>query len=119
MFLLPTTLTEILKEISNTKIKYITDCNDINMYIIKNISTEICPIITHLFNRSLSDEYFPNILKNSKIIPLYKSGDRKKPENYRLISLYLLPQLSKILERLIKNRILNFIYDIYNLYIYK
>ena len=107
LFLLPTTLTEIQKEISNTKIKYSTDFNDINMYIIKNISTEICPIITHLFNRSLSDGYFPNILKKSKVIPLYKSGDRKKPENYRPIS--LLPQLSKILERLIKNRILNFI----------
>ena len=46
------------------------------MYIIKNISTEICPIISHLFNRSLSDGYFPNILKKSKVIPLYKSGDR-------------------------------------------
>ena len=45
LFLLPTTLTEIQKEISNTKIKYSTDLNDINMYIIKNISTEICPII--------------------------------------------------------------------------
>ena len=67
----------------------------------------MCPIITHLFNRSLSDGYFPNILKKFKIIPLYKSVDRKKPENYRPIS--LLPQLSKILERLIKNQILNFI----------
>ena len=77
------------------------------MFTIKNICTEICTIITHLFNRSLLDGYFPNILKKSKIIPLYKSGDRKKPENYRPIS--LLPQLSNILERLIKNRILNFI----------
>ena len=49
LFLLSTTLTEIQKEISNTKIKYSTDFNDINMFIIKNISTEICPIITHLF----------------------------------------------------------------------
>ena len=57
------------------------------MFIIKNISTEICPIITYLFNRSLSDGYFPNILKKSKIIPLYKSGDRKKPANYKPISL--------------------------------
>ena len=56
LFLLPTNLTEIQKEIS--KIKYSTDFNDINMYIIKNISTEICPIITHLFNRSISDGYF-------------------------------------------------------------
>ena len=43
------------------------------MFIIKNISKEICPIITHLFNPSLSDGYFSNILKKSKIIPLFKS----------------------------------------------
>ena len=101
LFLLPTTLIEIQKEISYTKIKYSTDFNDIHMFIIKNISTEICPIITYLFNRSLSEGYFRNTLKKCKIIPLYKSGDRKKPENYRPIS--LLQQLSKILERLIKN----------------
>ena len=80
LFLLPTTLTEIQQEISYTKIKYSTDFNDINMFIIKNISKEICPIITHLFNRSLSDGYFPNILKKYKIIPLFKSGDRKTRE---------------------------------------
>ena len=61
VFLLPTTLNETQKEISNTKIKYSTDFNDINIFIIKNISKEMCPIITHLFNRSLSDGYFPNI----------------------------------------------------------
>ena len=55
------------------------------MFIIKNISKEICPIITQLFNRSLSDGYFLNILTKSKIIPLYKSGDRK---NQRTIDLY-------------------------------
>ena len=77
------------------------------MFIIKNISKIICLIITNLFNRSLQDGYFPNILQKSKIIPLFKSGDRKKPDNNIPIS--LLPQLSKILERLIKNRILNFI----------
>ena len=59
------------------------------MYIIKNISTKICPIINHLFNRSLSDGYFPNIINKSIIIPLYKSGDRKKPENYRPIGRYI------------------------------
>ena len=92
LFLLPTTLTEIQKEISNKKIKYSTDFNDINMYIIQNISTEIVPIITHLINRSLSDGYFPTILNKSKIIPLYKSRDRKKPENkdlYRYSHNYL------------------------------
>ena len=78
LFLLPTTLTEIQKEISNIKIKYSTDFNDINMFIIKNISKEMFPIITNLFNRSLLDGYFPNILKKSKILPLFKSGDRKK-----------------------------------------
>ena len=55
------------------------------MFIIKNIRKDIFPIITHLFNPSLSDGYFPNLLKKSKIISLFKSGVRK---NKRIIDLY-------------------------------
>ena len=35
LFLLPTSIYEIKKEIFNSKLKYSTDYNDINMYLIK------------------------------------------------------------------------------------
>ena len=74
------------------------------MSVIKEIRVEITPILFHLFNRSLSEGIFPIALKKAKVIPLFKNEDRSKPENYRPIS--LLPQFSKLLEKLIKVRIL-------------
>jgi Reverse transcriptase (RNA-dependent DNA polymerase) len=49
----------------------------------------------------------PDDLKIAKIIPIYKCDDKKIISNYRPIS--VLPVFSKILERLIYNRLLNFI----------
>ena len=46
-------------------------------------------------------------MKKAKITPIYKAGEEKSFTNYRPVS--LLPQLSKILEKLINNRIINFI----------
>lgn len=107
LFLNPTSTDEIYREIKSSKGKYSTDFNDFNMYIIKQINNEISPLLTIIFNKSLSSGIFPNILKRSKVIPLYKSGDKSKTSNYRPIS--LLPQLSKILEKIIKSRLLTFI----------
>ena len=77
------------------------------MFLIKKISIEISPILIYLFNRVFSEGVFPNILKIAKAVPLFKKSDKTKPENYMPIS--LLPQFSKILEQLIKNRLLTFL----------
>ena len=61
------------------------------MSVIISIRVEITPILVHLFNISLYVGIFP-----IKVIPLFKYGDRSKPENYRPIS--SLPQFSKVLE---------------------
>ena len=76
------------------------------MSVIKEIRVEITPILFHLFiyyNRSISEGIFPIALKKAKVIPLFKDGDRSKSENYRPIS--LLPQISILLEKVIKVRI--------------
>ena len=41
LFLLPTSIYEIQKEIFNSKFKYSTDYNDINIYLIKHINITI------------------------------------------------------------------------------
>ena len=60
-----------------------------------------------IFNKSISDGMVPDDLKIAKIIPVYKSDDKKIVSNYRPIS--VLPAFSKILEKLVYNRLLDFI----------
>ena len=50
---------------------------------------------------------FPNCLKIDKVIVIHKSGKNDNMGNYRPIS--LLPQISKMLEKIIKERLLNYI----------
>ena len=51
--------------------------------------------------------FFPHILKIAEVNSIYKSGDKSFTENYRPIS--LLPTFSKIIEKMIKVRILSLI----------
>ena len=107
LFFTQMSIYEILNEVRNSKSKSSTDVTDFSIFIIKEIILEISPLLKHVFNRSLAEGIFPNVLKKAKVIPIFKSGDKSLAENYRPIS--LLPQISKIFDKLIKSRISNFL----------
>ena len=69
------------------------------MNFIKLIGNYISIPLTYLFNKCIIIGYFPNCLKISKVIVIHKSGKKDNMGNYRPIS--LLPQMSKILEKII------------------
>ena len=83
------------------------DCNDIDMTIIKTIIDEIVTLFTYICNRSFLSGTFPNKMKLAKVIPLYKNGNHNVFTNYRPVS--LLPQFSKILEKLFSGKLDAFI----------
>ena len=56
---------------------------------------------------SLESGIFPDKLKIAKVIPVHKKGDARDVSNYRPIS--LLPVFSKLLEKLMYNRLPEFI----------
>ena len=62
----------------------------------------LSPILSQLFFHVFELGYFPQIFKTSKVIPVFKSGNKRLVNNYRPIS--LLPCLFKVLEKLIKTR---------------
>ena len=80
-----------------------------------NISTEILlltyekclPYLNYFFNLCLQNATFPDKLKVGLIVPIHKSGDKSKFNNYRPIS--LLPVFSKVLEKLIHSRLLHYL----------
>ena len=53
-------------------------------------------------NKSLETGIVPTVLKQAKIVPLYKSGSKEEATNYRPIS--LLPVFSKLLEKTVYNQ---------------
>ena len=77
------------------------------IYIYRRLSGEISQHISELFNSSVVNGYFPNCLKVARVIPIFKSGCRSQVENYRPIS--TLPILSKIFEKLMYVRLIQFL----------
>ena len=91
--------------------------DNITSKIIKASCNHIVRPLTHIFNLSLTTGVFPTELKIARVIPLFKSGDPHIFSNYRPVS--VLPILSKILERLMYNRILNYLNNNNLLYEYQ
>ena len=61
--------------------------------------------LLRVFNLSIVKGIFPDDLKIARVTPVFKGGDEKDLENYRPIS--VLPCFSKILERIMYNRLYN------------
>ena len=77
------------------------------IFIYKKIAPLISPVICDIFNSSVNEGMFPSNLKLSRTRPLFKSKNTKVKDNYRPIS--LLPFLSKINEKLMKTRAIEFL----------
>ena len=77
--------------------------DDIDTNIIKSCYKEMfCPLF-YICKRSIKVGSFPDQMKIAKITPLFKSGEYDIVSNYRPIS--VLPVFSKLLERIMYNRV--------------
>jgi len=59
--------------------------------------------LAKLFNASFKLGQVPNLLKIAKVCPIYKDGSKSDFSNYKPIS--VLPSFSKIMEKLVYNRL--------------
>ena len=83
--------------------------DNIPISIIKKTLDLISNPLLSIINLSLSTGVFPDRLKISKIIPVFKSDNASLVQNYRPIS--ILPAFSKIFERAVYNRLFQFLVD--------
>ncbi len=81
--------------------------DEISVELLQRVIDIICFPLAHVFNLSLNIGVFPDKLKIAKIVPIHKSGSVHDLINYRPIS--ILPSLSKILERLVYNRMIAYL----------
>ena len=82
-----------------------TDSSGINIKMLKFVKYQIAKPLSHLFSLSISTGVFPAKLKLSKTIPIFKAGDHACCDNYRHIS--LLSSVSKVLEKIVANTLVN------------
>ena len=83
--------------------------DNISSYLLRLGAVILAPILSVYFELALELGMFPQIFKTVKVIPIHKFC-AKLVQNYRPIS--LLPYLSKILEKVIKNMLITFFQNI-------
>ena len=76
------------------------------MVVLKNYAPELSYILAELFNKCLKESCFPDCLKVSLVVPVFKIlGERSKANNYHPVS--LLSVVSKVFEKLVNSRIVD------------
>jgi hypothetical protein len=81
--------------------------DNLNGNIIIDSLESMKDILYLVFKASLKQGIFPEKLKIGKVTPIFKSGDQTNVSNYRPIS--VLPVFSKILERIMYNRVYDYL----------
>ena len=102
----PATEEEVVNIISSFQNKS-CHINSIPIFIFKKLSPYLAPVLCEIFNDAITQGIFPSTLKIARIVPIHKGKSNKIANNFRPIS--LLPLVSKIIEKLMKTRAMEFI----------
>ena len=81
-----------------------TGPDDIPAKFLKEVSIEISPLISFIFQASLDQGQISSDWKQARVAPFFKKGDRGQPANYRPISLTSI--LCKTLEHILHSTII-------------
>ena len=106
-FCRPTTPEEIVSLLRNIKSNTSSGFDKVEPHIMREISPQMTPLLSHIFNNSFSTGVVPRQLNIAKVIPIHKNNDPNNFCKYRPIS--ILPCFSTIMERLMYNRLERFL----------
>ena len=98
---------EVLDLLSRYKLKTAAGPDGVSSRILRETARSVSSSLTELFNLSLKKAKVPDQWKISNMTPIFKSGGPSSALNYHPIS--LLPLISKILERIIHSRLMNYL----------
>ena len=103
----PTTASEIESEIAILNDKKAVGPNSIPIKVLKLLKGILSKPLEIIFNVSFSTGIVPDSIKIARVIPVFKKGNHNSLSNYRPIS--LLSIFNKLLEKLMYNRLINFL----------
>lgn len=95
---------EIIKTFKLLKLKNTEDLWGMSVKLSRTFIHILAPHLAFIFNKSVNQGIFPDLMKNSKLIPLFKSGCKQDASNYRPIS--VLPVLGKIFEKILLKQLI-------------
>lgn len=107
-FFTPTDEIEVHKIIVSLKSGSAPGWDGITNSVLKHTYRALLSPITFICNLSLQSGIVPACMKRANVCPIYKDGDVLISANYRPIS--LLSSISKILEKIVNKRLLNYIH---------
>lgn len=94
----------IMTTFKSLNLKKTEDLWGMSVKVVMSVIHILAPHLACIFNKCIEEGVFPDLMKCSKLIPLFKSGDREDPTNFRPIS--VLPTLSKVFEKIVLNQLL-------------
>jgi hypothetical protein len=103
----PVDETLVLNYIQSIKPKHSTDNDDISMNLIHKVAIHIIKPLVHIINLSFREGIFPDRMKISKVIAIFKGGIASLLDNFRGVS--LINCFSKIIERIVYARLMIFL----------
>ena len=105
-FLRPAIEKEVISVINEMKTIKSTGPNSIPTKMLKISNKTICKLLTYLINLSFSNGIFPDLLKSSNIIPIFKREENQGCNHYQPIR--LISNLHKLMEKVVLPRIYSF-----------
>ena len=103
----PVVASDLLLELANLKTSKSLGPDNISPFILKVAGPFLQQPLLHIFNQAIIEGVFPEKLKHSRVIPIFKKGDKSLCSNYRPIALSSC--ISKLFERLIVKNLTSFI----------
>ena len=92
--------------INSLNINRVSGYDNISFFFLRVGGETLASILSLCFSYALESEIFSSILKIAKVVQFFEFENKQMFKNYCPIS--LLPTLSKILEKLIKTRLIKF-----------
>lgn len=101
---------DILKALESINVNKGEGPDGILLKLLKNCASWLASPLTVLFRKSLTDGYVSASLKNSRIVPIFKSGVKNSVKNYRADA--IIPTIAKVFEMVIFNKVRDFVQQI-------
>ena len=98
---------KVLKKLKNLNASKTGGPDGIQAVVLKELCNELSEPLAVLFEKSMKEGKLPAIWKDANVSPIFKKGEKNKPNNYRPVSLTCL--LCKIMESIIRDTLFSYL----------